>query len=685
MCYHPKSMKKGVFILLILTVYAFNSLRSQKMIVLKEPDWITHHNFNYNSTNLDDQAEDGYVNLDFEKQISLAHQSTYYKKAIRILSEAGVQNRSEVNVSFDPSYNKLIFHSIRIIRENGSINKLQPSKIKLIQQESELKKYLYNGTISAVLFLEDVRKGDIIEYSYTIKGFNPVFENKFSDEFSTSYSVPLYNLFYKIIVPSNRNIQIKNTISNIEYSMNQIGSDKIYEWSLNNIPAIHMQDETPSWYDPYNTILISEFKNWKEVSDWAVKLFPAKVKFSPAMQKKIDEINLNYSRPEEKITAALRFVQDDIRYMGIEMGKNSHQPNSPDKVFNQRFGDCKDKSYLLCTLLRAMNINAEPVLINTEYKKKLHDCLPAPTNFDHVTVRVQLKGKYYWFDPTISYQRGSIDNISYPDYQCGLVISDTTTGLVSIPIQEKGLVDIHEVYQVPDLSGRARFIIHTIFSGSFADDVRDDFHNNSVYEMQKRYKDYYANYYDRISADSLIYADDEMNGKFSTTEYYTIMNLWQFDGTQRKGYFTPYTISNLLKKPQDVHRTMPFEIEFPAHYLEEVEVDLPEDWDVEQAEDNITCSAFKLQTQFYYYNRKLKLRYEYQSLKDHVTADETQDFLSSYNRAGQNIQYALSFPGDNVKHITIKSNEQMKNLHKAYLILAVLVLIIAGAWWSRNL
>ena len=346
------------------------------------------------------------MNLDFEKQISLGLQSTYYKKSIRILSEAGVQNRSEINVSFDPSYNQLIFHTIRIIRDNSIINKLQPSKIKLIQQESELKKYLYNGTMSAVLFLEDVRKGDIIEYSYSIKGFNPVFSNKFSDELQAAFSIPLYNLFYKIIVPSNRSIRIKNTISKINYSENESAGSKSYEWNLNNIPAIHMQDETPTWYDPYNSILVSEFQNWKEVSDWAVKLFPVAARIPPSLQKKIDEINLKYQNPQQKITAALRFVQDDIRYMGIEMGKNSHQPNSPEKVFNQRFGDCKDKSYLLCTMLRAMNIQAEPVLINTEYKKKLFECLPAPTNFDHVTVRANLQGKWYWFDPTISFQRG---------------------------------------------------------------------------------------------------------------------------------------------------------------------------------------------------------------------------------------------------------------------------------------
>ena len=68
------------------------------------------------------------------------------------------------------------------------------------------------------------------------------------------------------------------------------------------------------------------------------------------------------------------------------MGKNSYKPHSPDRVMQQRFGDCKDKSYLLCTLLQAMNIEASPVLISTSYKKTITNWLPSPALFDHCTV-----------------------------------------------------------------------------------------------------------------------------------------------------------------------------------------------------------------------------------------------------------------------------------------------------------
>ena len=54
-------------------------------------------------------------------------------------------------------------------------------------------------------------------------------------------------------------------------------------------------------------------------------------------------------------------MQDEVRYLGLENGISAYKPSSPNKVYNQRFGDCKDKSLLLVTMLNQMNIEAYPV------------------------------------------------------------------------------------------------------------------------------------------------------------------------------------------------------------------------------------------------------------------------------------------------------------------------------------
>ena len=103
-----------------------------------------------------------------------------------------------------PSYQTLTFHSVRILRENKVIDQLNLSKFKTIQQESELSRHIYDGSLSSVLFLEDVRKGDVIEYSYTITGFNPIFQGKYSATYDVDFEVPVGSFYYKLIVPNGR-------------------------------------------------------------------------------------------------------------------------------------------------------------------------------------------------------------------------------------------------------------------------------------------------------------------------------------------------------------------------------------------------------------------------------------------------------------------------------------------------
>lgn len=131
----------------------------------KEPAWITLNALPDNNGQLDADAEGGVVDLIYEKQVSLPAQSVFIKRAVKYLSEAGVQNNSEISVTYDPSYQQVIFHQIDLIRSGRIINKLQLSKLKTVQQERELSSFIYNGSLTTMLFLEDVQKGDVLVYS----------------------------------------------------------------------------------------------------------------------------------------------------------------------------------------------------------------------------------------------------------------------------------------------------------------------------------------------------------------------------------------------------------------------------------------------------------------------------------------------------------------------------------------
>jgi hypothetical protein len=455
--------------------------------------------------------------------------------------------------------------------------------------------------------------------------------------------------------------------------------NSVYEWKKTNVEAMHVEDNLPSWYDPYPEVMISEYQSWKEVNDWALALFPLNCALSEDLKNKINQLDLDNPTAEKRVLAVLHFVQDDIRYMGIEMGAHSHKPSGPNKVFAQRFGDCKEKSYLLCVMLRAMGIEAAPVLINSDYKKTVFTWLPCSTDFDHCTVRVKLNGKFYWFDPTISYQRGNINDISYPDYQCGLVISDTTTGLTAIPHHTTGSEQIKEIFIIPDMSGTVKLEVISAHTGEYADIARNDFKNNSLYEMQQTYQDFYVSYFDDAKSDSLSYEDNDSTGVFITKEFYTIKNFWNDKNGAKTVSFSPFVIQSVLEVPKDKQRTMPFSIGFPADYHEEMVINLPKEWNTKKLSSDFTCPGFEFNEKATSGHRQITLNYNYRSLKDFIAPAEADDYLSKVEKTRDQFDYGLSYDDKTGEAVGKKDSRTI-----GYVALLVSFLVAGIVWWTQK-
>jgi transglutaminase-like putative cysteine protease len=673
-------MKRLLLASLIFCFVTSVIAQTKKHLVSPTPGWVTINKIAYNEQHLDQDAEDGYIDIDHEEQVNLQAQSTYYKTVLRVITTAGVENASEVSVTFDPTYSSLIFHTVKIIRGGQTLQKLNINAIKMVQQETELSMHLYNGSVTAILFIEDVRKGDVIEYSYSIKGFNPIFKNKFATSFATNASYPFYNFYYKVITPNERQLTIKSNDAKIKPVTTRSEATTTYEWSFKNVKGVKLNDNIPEWLNPYDRIMVSEYRSWAEIVSWGMELFPMNVKPSPALQAEINDIVRKNTSNTAKVAAALRFVQDEIRYMGVELGENSHKPHDPNKVFQQRFGDCKDKSYLLCIMLKAMNIEAAPVLINTYLHGSILDRLPAVTLFDHVTVRVLLNNKEYWFDPTITDQRGGIDNITYPGYDYGLVLSSNSTAPVKIKTNAASQVRIKEVFNITDMSGNATLAVNTEYVGFFADDVRRRFSNNSKSETEDTYRDFYSAYFKNIQIDSLSYHDDEITGKLVVNEYYSIQNIWEHSEDGKKIDFTFFVIASSIKKPTDLKRDMPYAVQFPEKYVEDIEINLPEEWNVTEADLFTANPAFRMGAKFSYSNQKITLHYDYESFKDHVLPEEMNSYMASYDVINNNMGFSVTYNDTNKS--TVTSSKAATSLHQnspgtviLYIIVTVLMLL----------
>lgn len=100
------------------------------------------------------------------------------------------------------------------------------------------------------------------------------------------------------------------------------------------------------------------------------------------------ELTSDLGTPRERLETLTRFVQQDIRYLAVEVGEGGYRPSPPPEVLERRWGDCKDKTMLLVDLLAAVGIEARPAYVRSGRGRRLDPAFPSHDAFDHVVVAV---------------------------------------------------------------------------------------------------------------------------------------------------------------------------------------------------------------------------------------------------------------------------------------------------------
>ncbi|WP_313154000.1 DUF3857 domain-containing protein [Sphingobacterium multivorum] len=550
----------------VLVLAAFSWSFSQTTIQkTASPTWLRPTTKKAIKPNLDD-ISDGYYYELIEHQINLATQTKYYKDIKVLFDQTGIENLGQIQVTFDPHFQKLQLHELKVIRNGKDINLLPQAKFKLLASETELSRSIYNGSQMAHYVLEDLRKDDKIVFAYSIIGVNPVFEQKFFDSYYLQGYEPTGLVHLNYIVPNGRKLQFKSFNGAPEVQQQSTGNTTNFFWELTADKTVQYEDYSPSWYNPLKYIQCTEFNTWQEVDQWNRKINPIpQIATTSTLQTFVNQLwKESKGQPYTYLKKACDFVQNEIRYMGIEMGEYSHRANVPEKVFSQRYGDCKDKSMLLATMLKNKNIDVGLVLANTYKNRGLQEELPSPYAFNHMVIEVNIGGRSQYIDPTITQQGGDIKNRYFPAY--GKVLSTMGSGkLTDVPQHVTGNIKVKETLT---LEGKfeATLDVHTTYVGNEADDMRSYFQSSAKNDIQKQYLEYYTKIYPKINKTGHIqYKDDMENNIVEVIEKYKIKNIGKKESGSTKKYI-PLLGTNINEKLPEImeDRIAPLSLSFPT-------------------------------------------------------------------------------------------------------------------------
>jgi len=569
--------------------------------------------------------------------------------AKKIVSQEGVQQGAELNFEVVPPYQQLTVHSLQIHRGTNVLDRLARDNFKVIQRERDLARRIYDGTLSAVVFLEDVRVGDVIEFSWTVRGANPVFGDRYVGSLLTQWQFPVGHRRIRVWWPSKRPLHVKPYGTTGAPAVKRAADHIEYLWDQTNTPAVNLEGDLPTWYQPFGWLQLSEFNSWNEVAQWATELNTKTDSLSSALQQKITEWRGQSSDKERQLLAALQFVQDDVRYLGIELGASSHAPADPNLVADRRFGDCKDKALLLCSLLHALGIEAHPALVNSSASPTLDEWLPSPLCFDHTIVQVTLDGVSHWIDPTRSHQRGRLSELYVPDYRWALVVKDTTAILVHVesPTLAAPITQVYERYDARSFTNPASLHIVTTRYGAEAEQMRYYYAQTTQEQLDKTLANYHAQWFPQLTLQGHVkVSDDTELNVLKTTQDYRLPGFWSPSDDKRLWVrdLSPWSIVAHLHKPGTIHRTMPLGVEYPVHVIHTTEVLLPYAWNVKPTNIVVAARGMQLQYTRKYHDRVMLLTYQYDTAADSVGVDDVADYVKAIERLDHLLNLHLSTP-----------------------------------------
>lgn len=127
-----------------------------------------------------------------------------------------------------------------------------------------------------------------------------------------------------------------------------------------------------------------------------------------AVSAKAREIVADVQGDEEKVKELFYWVQDNVRYIAYEDGIAGFKPEACQKVFENRYGDCKGMANLLTQMLRSLGYDARLTWIGTRRIAYTYS-EPGLAVDNHMICTLILNGKHYFLDPTE-------DFIAFGDY-----------------------------------------------------------------------------------------------------------------------------------------------------------------------------------------------------------------------------------------------------------------------------
>ena len=306
----------------------------------------------------------------------------------------------------EDAFKSIVSIEAKAIYPDGSERKISGKDIKKVPAFSDSELY---GDKSARMFrVTSLSPGTIIDVSVRTKLNNLIYW----EPVSFGRAEPVVKRRCQIVHPRDVVFRINGlNMPDEPDAVRAIDQNRLeLTWERNDIAPFTPEPGMPPLDNYVPTLYFTPLKNatlgafidlssWKGIITWYGALCADKLEAGSEIRNAVAGLRLGELAEQERAKRIFRFVQSNIRYVAISFGIGGHEPHRAEEILRNRYGDCKDQSVLLASMLREARVPAYLVFVRTADRGFFEEPFPIIWYFNHVIVAAILGDRILYLDP----------------------------------------------------------------------------------------------------------------------------------------------------------------------------------------------------------------------------------------------------------------------------------------------
>lgn len=498
------------------------------------------------------------------------------------------------------SYDKLR----KVTKIDGTLYNAGGTKIRSIKK-GEIKDY--SNTSEANLADDDRVKYhsfDHIDYPYSIEyqteieydglfylpAWMPVFNE----------NVAIQNSSLKVTTAADYRLRFKTYNYAQQPVIAEVKKEKEYNWSVSNITAIKDEPYTPSWYEIVPTVFLApssfemqkyagNMNNWQEFGAFIYNLNANRNTLPDNIKQKVHSLTQGLTTDKQKVEALYKYLQQNTRYISIQLGIGGWQTLDANFVASKGYGDCKALSNYMNALLKEAGIPSYTALIRAGSNEAEIIADFSSNQFNHVIVCVPQPKDSIWLECTSqTSQPGYLG--SFTGNRQALLIGEKGGILVRTPAYNStDNLQKRKINAVISENGELNADVSTYYSGLQQDRLDDKIKQSSTTE----FSEYMRRKFDISSYEVISFTHNikkqaipsiEENVKLKVSHYGSV--------TGKRLFINPNLLSMSSFKIKDAaNRKFDFEFKVPFIDTDTVEITIPAGYKAESVPASLSLRS----------------------------------------------------------------------------------------------